>query len=43
MESKSSDAKVMSDSEIASRVDEIMKKDLSDISCEILPNRSGNG
>ena len=33
----------MSDSEIQSRVDEIMKKDLSDISCEILPNRSGNG
>ena len=33
----------MSDSEISSKVDEIMKKDLSDINCEILPNRSGQG
>lgn len=35
--------KVMTESEINAKAEEIQKKSLADISCEILPNKPGTG
>ena len=42
-EGKSKGTKVLTESEINALTEEIQKKNLDDIKCEILPNKSGKG